>query len=394
MKPAPGYWELVDAGEPYRVLFPLGVVLGVIGVLLWPLHVWGPLPYPREAHANLMVQGFLASFILGFLGTALPRLLETAPLRLPATLALGLTLGLAALAHLGGNPAWGHGAFLLLLTVLLGAGRRQFMRRKDLPPPSFVLVLLGILSALAGSALLLAESLSSHGLTDPLGSLGRRLLQQGFPLLPILGVGPFLLPRILGLPDTQVFPTSKVPPSGWMRRACLAGLVGLAVLASLAVEAFGYWRLGFGLRAVACLAYLGHTLPLHRSTRAGGSIDLAVRLGLVSLPLGYLSMALFPAWQITLVHTVFLSGFSLLIFGAAARVVLGHSGQSRLFRLRLRSIQAIIWIVLAALVTRLVADWMPAIRLSHYAYAAILWAAAASVWAAVFFRHLGQPDEP
>src|ERR1051326_3829139 len=63
--------------EPFRVFFPAGVLSGIIGVLLWPLHFWHVVSfYPGPAHVRLMAYGFFGAFILGFLGTALPRMLS------------------------------------------------------------------------------------------------------------------------------------------------------------------------------------------------------------------------------------------------------------------------------------------------------------------------------
>lgn len=61
--------------EPFRVFFPIGALLAVLGVALWPLYYAGALvEYPSILHARLMVEGFMASFIIGFLGTAGPRI--------------------------------------------------------------------------------------------------------------------------------------------------------------------------------------------------------------------------------------------------------------------------------------------------------------------------------
>src|SRR4051794_22640840 len=65
--------------EPFRIFFPVGVASGVVGLALWPLHLWGVLPvYPAMMHSRLMIEGFMAAFIVGFLGTAGPRLLSAA----------------------------------------------------------------------------------------------------------------------------------------------------------------------------------------------------------------------------------------------------------------------------------------------------------------------------
>lgn len=64
---ADGYWGLVAAGEPFRLLFPLGTVIGVFGVMMWPLFVWCEgFGYPGVPHARIMIEGFLGCFVAGF----------------------------------------------------------------------------------------------------------------------------------------------------------------------------------------------------------------------------------------------------------------------------------------------------------------------------------------
>ncbi|HET6406863.1 MAG TPA: NnrS family protein, partial [Chthoniobacteraceae bacterium] len=66
--------------EPFRVFFPLGLAYGLVGLILWPLFIWGViLQYPGLMHARVMVEGFMGAFIIGFLGTAGPRLLGANP---------------------------------------------------------------------------------------------------------------------------------------------------------------------------------------------------------------------------------------------------------------------------------------------------------------------------
>src|SRR5690606_21616319 len=94
--------------EPFRVFFPLGVASGLVGLTLWPLFLWDVLPvYPGLMHARLMIQGLMAGFIIGFLGTAGPRLLS-APHFLASELGLLLGLYIATLsAHLAARPVLG-----------------------------------------------------------------------------------------------------------------------------------------------------------------------------------------------------------------------------------------------------------------------------------------------
>src|SRR3569623_1349319 len=68
--------------EPFRIFFPLATLLGLSGVSLWPRYFAGLHKfYPGAMHARMMIECFLAGFVIGFLGTALPRLLSAPPLR-------------------------------------------------------------------------------------------------------------------------------------------------------------------------------------------------------------------------------------------------------------------------------------------------------------------------
>src|SRR5438552_15620088 len=66
--------------DPYRIFFPLGIVLGAMGVSIWPLYYFGITEgYSGRAHAFVQTDGFLYSFIAGFLLTAIPRFTGTEP---------------------------------------------------------------------------------------------------------------------------------------------------------------------------------------------------------------------------------------------------------------------------------------------------------------------------
>src|SRR5262249_11823634 len=107
--------------EPFRIFFPLGLFLGAIGVALWPLFVWVAIEfYPRQTHVRLMIEGLMGSFIIGFLGTAGPRLLDASPL-IAAETCLLLVLQIAsALLHLAQRQTAGDIVFLTQLLFFVG----------------------------------------------------------------------------------------------------------------------------------------------------------------------------------------------------------------------------------------------------------------------------------
>lgn len=383
-----GYWALVAAGEPFRLLFPIGTLLGLIGILLWPLAVWGLIPtYPGPAHARIMIEGFVTSFIIGFLGTALPRLLGAPRMGLRETLVFAAALtGLTSL-HVCGLSFWGDRLFLILLLFLLGGLVFRFLRREDNPPPAFVLVALGLLSGLLGAVSQFVPPGPSW-----VFSLGRLLLFQGFVLLPVLGVGAFLLPRFFDLPNRQILPDSLSFSPEWKRRASFAFFCGFLILTSFVLESVGVFRSAYTLRAAGILLYFSRELPIHQSRSIPGSLTLGLWLALASLPLGYGLMALFPVHALTFLHVVFITGFSLLIFVVASRVLFGHSGQTEKFQATLWPVLILSVILPLAMLTRVSADWIPALRFDHYAYAAIAWAIGVGLWALTILPAVRKPD--
>lgn len=378
---APDYWALVDTGEPFRLLFPAGSLIGITGVALWPMYVWKILPmYPGLMHSRIMIMGFLTSFIVGFLGTAFPRLLDVPRIRAWLSLAFAFAIALGTVAHLTGATLTGDIFFTVTLLALVATLASRFPRRKDTPPPAFVLVAGGLLCGLAGGMIQIAAALRPEVLPDFAYPLGRLLLHQGYLLLPIMGIGAFLLPRFFGLPNRQNFPESVSLPPGWIGRALFAGSCGLVVLAGLVLEATGMVRAGLAVRAVALLVYFFREVPIHQAKFSGGSLALGLRLALFSIPAGYALMAIWPEHVFSFIHVVMISGFSLLTFTVASRVVLGHSGQSEKFQASLKPILALISLIMLAMLTRVSADWMPVVRLSHYGYAGVSWIAGVIIW--------------
>ena len=118
---APPNSSAIYFAEPFRIFFPVGLFLGAIGVALWPLFVWHAIEfYPAQAHVRLMIEGLMGSFIIGFLGTAGPRLLAASPLIVAETCALlGLQI-VSAFLHLAQRQTAGDIVFLMLLLLFVG----------------------------------------------------------------------------------------------------------------------------------------------------------------------------------------------------------------------------------------------------------------------------------
>ena len=387
---ARSYLSLCPA-EPFRIFFPLGTLAGISGVSLWPLFFSGIHHgfYPGAMHARMMIEGFLGAFIFGFLGTALPRLTGTPHLS-RKELWIVLALYIAAIGtHIAERPLAGDAFFLLLLatfTVLMG---RRFVQRTDLPPPGFVLIGLGFFNALAGTALLI---LGAWELWPQASQAGANLLQQGWVLLHILGLGSFLLARFLGLPPTAL-PESRVPTPEWSRRAMFAGATGVLITLSLVAEALLPWS--YAAASVRCLAaasYLLFTVPFYRAAVPNVTLTLSLRIALVMLIAGLIFPLCWPAQRVAGLHVIFLGGFSLVAFTVATRVVLGHSGFSDRFSTRLPFLLATVFFILTATVLRAVGDFLPPARPHWLNGASYLWMLGAMIWAWCVLPKVRIPD--
>jgi len=377
--------------EPFRIFFPVGLLLGAIGVALWPLFVWHAIEfYPAQAHVRLMIEGLMGSFIVGFLGTAGPRLLDASPLSAAETSALLVLQVVSALLHLAQRQTAGDIVFLVLLLLFLGMMARRARARRDLPPPNFVLVLLGFVNAIAGIFLItVSKSMANGWFANQLGSL---MLNEGFVLFPILGVGAFFFPKLLG--GAKPEPSDlQIAAALWLERAAIAALTGVVIWGSFVLEALGCMRMAALVRGTTTLTYF--VMQGHLLEKPSGPPFLAhcFRLGALLLVAGLFLPVALPGYRVASLHLTFIGGFSVILFTVSTRVIIGHAGQSHLFRKRLRFLIAALALLVVAMVARVGADFVPPARNSHLVYASFIWLLAATVWLVALGPKLSLSDE-
>jgi hypothetical protein len=111
--------------DPWRLFFPLGVLLAWAGVLEWLLYALGlTAAYPAIFHATAQIQGFMTCMAVGFLYTFVPRRTATpepSPLELVAAATVAAWVERLALAQ----GLWAAGMVVCAAFVLrrvLGAG--------------------------------------------------------------------------------------------------------------------------------------------------------------------------------------------------------------------------------------------------------------------------------
>jgi uncharacterized protein involved in response to NO len=377
--------------EPFRLFFPAATLAGVIGVALWPILLLGWTDnYPGPSHARLMVQGFFGGFVLGFMGTAMPRLVGARPFAAREAFALLAMFLSNVAANTVGMNVLADWLFVGELVFLFSLLKRRCHAGGELPPPSFVLVGIAFASAMAGTALHLAGR--RWELSQSLELLARLLSYHSFVLLCILGAGGFLLPRFLGLGVRRRFPESTEATPPWKRSVRFAKAAGMILLLTYVLEAIGWNGAGGTARAVVIIAYLAYEMPLERLRWSWRGVQGQLIVGLVCLPLGILAAGWFSSMRLTLSHVELVGGFALITTGVATRVVFGHSGgREKLDRFH-PWLTAAALLMLVGLASRISGDFLPGIQSSHYLYAAGCWMAGAVLWAACVLPRVLRPD--
>lgn len=105
-----------------------------------------------------------------------------------------------------------------------------------------------------------------------------------------------------------------------------------------------------------------------------------LRASLLFILAGFLAIAIWPIYRIGELHPVFITGFNLIAFTVATRVVLGHSGYLDRLKTRPWFFIAMSALLFLAMVSRLAADLAPRARIIHLLGAAICWLIASLIW--------------
>lgn len=349
------------------------MLLGLLGVSLWLLFYFGAVvTYPNVSHARLMIEGMMASFIFGFLGTAGPRLTSASHFSL---LEVGILFSLdlfAAGAHTAGAHRFGDICFVLCLILFARILLKRFRQRKDNPPPNFVLVAFGMLSGIVGAALVAWSEEAQYTRSYQFGSA---LLNECFVLLPVLGVAPFFIGRLLDLPSSDL-PESRAFRPEWKRQAAFNLLIGIAIVASFLLENAGPSRTAGWLRVAAITVYLILRMPWRGRTFLADYL----RAALLFILTGFVMIAVWPNYRVGNMHAIFITGFNLIVFAVATRVVLGHSGNLDRLKTRLWFFITMSVLLFLAMTSRVSADLAPRARIIHLVAAAICWLVAALIW--------------
>ncbi len=367
--------------EPYRLFFPLGMVIAVGGVGHWALYGFGLSPsYSSQFHSLVMTLGYMPCFITGFLLTAMPRFSGTISAR-PGELFYFLLTIVGVVFFLFRQEWILAEAFYLgwLLGLIRFALTRLKLRAQQKSSPSsapkeMIWIPIAVLHGLIGTILFILVQLKLC--PSSFIHMSKPLLEQGFLLSIVIGIGGFLIPRLMGTDA---------------KRECVISFhlcAGVLLFLSFCLEGFQLETMAYALRAfiVGMVFTRAGIFPRPPQTK-----DFYVKLVWISawmILCGFGLVALFPIYRAVFLHIVFIGGWSLMTFAVGTMVVMTHSGEIERLRKQCKVLWLIAFIILLALLKRIGVIFFPDDYFRFLSFAAVLWITAAFIWIMFIFRPL------
>ncbi len=373
----------MNTENPYRYLFPIGCLNGVLGAFLWIAFRYGWIEfYPVAQHANLMIGGFLFSYALGFLWTAIPRFLQAPEAGVGELSILVSAMAITPVLGLFSNPLFFYASILLALLTTARFGKKRFQLRRTNPPPSFIFIFVGM--CLAAISIFLLMLSSFFELPSLLLACAKNFFLKGFLLCLVLGIGSKLIPVLLGwapIPSQQK--DREVP----MRIAPFPLFIISILLGGVFFESYNNTRLAGFFYAASLITAGLYSMKLGKVPKTRSALSVFVWISSIAIALSPLSLTADPSYAVHFWHLTFISGFGLLTLFVSLRVVLAHSGQEFLRWEKRPAFYLLGTLVLFASATRISAPLLDSSHLlGHYAYAAIVWICALGIWAFYYLR--------
>lgn len=371
--------------RPYTILFLFGLLTSVLGVSVWAF-VFSGINYwedPLSLHKTTMYGLFMFSFIEGFIFTALPNF--TKGPKLSGRFYL-LVLFFKSM-QLSGFLMDSHRTMLVFLIpdilMLMSFTLSQYRVKKSNPPPSFVFVFIGTGYGLV--YFLLELFAPAHNQTV--------LLEYGFILNIILGVGLKILPVLLGrIESGPMFVFEK------KKETLLEKIVKrehhyflLAVNVSLALMIFVHFATGSFLLSATLFWLFHRKLKIFQRPKNRTLVTFGIWISLWSIVAGTL-LSGFEMFSIFGRHIFFISGIALLTIMIASRVTLSHGGHALHFESTSKSLAAVVGLAVLSALLRFAPSVMDFLTYDHALLcAALLWVLSNIIWFMTFGKKIYQP---
>ncbi len=358
--------------EPYRLFFPLGTILLLAGVLLWLPVVFLEELYPVVLHRYLVLNGFTACFVGGFLMTAVPKFSKTDSASRGEVCAFLAATVLGAIAALLLDERWIFLFSSAQALVLLAFIFKRIHKRKENPPYSFIFIFVGLF--LWGLSGVMSFFFDSEGF--------KYLHYEGAIACLILGVGSRLIPGILGHVEIVAFQRRS-----YERPVALIKTIPLHFLVLIATFLGSYFLGDRGLivRAVVVTIIGLSYWRLWRLPKTRTALTHCLWFCAWLIVLSFVVMGLWPEAHVHIGHSFFINGIVLLSLLIATRVLVSHGKQDSKLENKKTLYFVTLFVVLSSL-TRVAAYIIPDSYLGHLSYASFTLVIGIVIWAFSYLK--------
>lgn len=360
--------------EPYRLLFPLGIFIGILGVLLWLLFQFGWIRfYPRAAHGNLMFFGLLWSFVAGFLMTAIPKMTSTKPaqiLEISAAVSLSfiqLVLNIRNLTDASVALYLLQNLFLVFFIV------RRFLVHRQIPFFGFIFLPMAFIQSFIGISLFW------------IGSFDKNLILlfcgEAFILNLIVGLGSRLIPVISRLPNA-LLPTEKTK----FKLKLWPLFAFILINTGYWIELFGLKDLGLAVKIIGLAIAMIKLFRIFTKPVTWSYVGISLKISVLMLLVGNFLNFSFLNYSLAGLHMIYIGGFTLITLMIATRVMLAHGGQTLEYEV---SAPRIAW-VSAMILLSAILRWLAGVQITSLflSISVLFFITAVVTWSVQFIKIL------
>lgn len=359
--------------EPYRNFFLLGLFYLLWGTLIWIPQIFIETHYPVLAHRFLMLNGFSASFIAGFLMTAVPKFSGTEPTKTIESLPFALITAVGVMFAYLELDRWTAGVSALQAFFILSFLFRRIKKRTSNPPYSFVFLFIGMGLWLFSALIQLLTRSEAY----------RYMHYEGAIAALILGVGSRLIPGILGhieivqtqrkRYETNLTFLKTVPPLFWI------------LMISFVVSFFLQGQIAQFLRTVVVCVIAIKYWSLHKTPKEKTVLTANIWISCWLIILSFILKLFWFDGDIHASHAFFFSGTLLLTLLISMRVLQSHGPGDKSLENK-KAIYFISAFIIISGVTRVSAILIPANYLHHLSYSAIMLTLAILLFVKTFYH--------
>ena len=361
--------------EPYRMFFPIGLLCLIMGVLLWLPQLWNAGNYPIVAHRFLMLNGFSAFFITGFLMTAVPKFSQTDTansLEIYFFLVVSFVGLIFAFMEMD-KAAFVSSALQALLILKFLAIR--ITKRKVNPPYSFVFIFIGLFLWLVSA--IFGVFVESNAF--------KNLQYEGAIVAIILGVGSRLIPGILG--HVEIVQSQK---NKYEKQIPYLKTVPLHFFALIAIFILSYFlpdQVGSIARLIVFLVISVFYWKIYLFPKDATALTWNIWVSCWLMLMSFLLKALWVEGAIHASHAFFFSGIVLLTLLIATRVLQSHGPKDKRAE-NYKSLYIVTFLIVLSGATRVSAVLIPGSYERHLGYSSIVLTMGVGLWAFKYLRFI------